>query len=467
MGALLSIIKGLGMCCVFRSTSPGQKMPRKFRLTSRKRKHRKLVESPSSDDLQPSSPKQVKSDIMKGVAKMKLSTGIYTEGLTSDAHLSKEAIQASQLKKQPYNLWYGKEKDEPDSDVVQRCVADGADEDDSVVIYTLRGPLGGRKLPFLPTGKGTTVAILDSGINAQHSTFKGGEDGTYKLSLYSKSFVSDDYSDQLGHGTQCAGLLCGSPDNVGVHDTLEVMPFQGISPGAKVMVCKVVKDGTATADIQAVCDAVDHILKYNHQCVESGCFNEKVNVISMSFGMPFFNHSLTNKIQEAVYDDIIVVCAASNDGKKTSQPINYPARLGHVLCIGASTADGEPAGFSPVGREIDFLACGESIWAPTTGTDAAYTNISGTSFAAPLVAGVVCQIVEDLKRLSGLTSPVNGAPLWMLLHNVWCMRELLKEMAVVKGKHRDKSGFGILNPREYFEKNDEEKIRIIKRIVGL
>ena len=171
---------------------------------------------------------------------------------------------------------------------------------------------------FLPTGKGTTVAILDSGINAQHSTFNKDEDGEYKLSLYSKSFVSNDCSDQLGHGTQCAGLLCGSPDNVKLHDTLEVVSFQGISPGAKVMVCKVVKDGTEIADIQAVCDAVDHILKYNRQCTESGCLDEKVNVISMSFGMTYFNHSLTSKIQEAVHDGIIVVCAASNEGKKTS-----------------------------------------------------------------------------------------------------------------------------------------------------
>ena len=63
--------------------------------------------------------------------------------------------------------------------------------------------------------------------------------------------------------------------------------------------------------------------------------------------------------------------------------------------------------------------------------------------------------------------PINGALLWMLLHNVWCMRELLKEMAVVKGKHCDKNGFGVLNPREYFDKVDEEKLRIIKKIIGL
>lgn len=442
-------------------------MPRKFCLSSRKRRHGKLVESPSTDDdLQPSSPKQVKPSIMSGTATIELSTG-NTEALTSDAHLSEEGIQASQLKKQPYNLWYGKEKDEPDSASGRRCVADGDDDDDSAAISTRARGAGGDPLGGRNDGEGTTVAILDSGINKEHSTFRN-VDGVDKISMFSKSFVnSSDCSDMLGHGTQCAGLLCGSPESVGLDGTLEVVPFRGISPGARVMMCKVVPDETANADIQAVCNAVDHIIKYNRQCSESGCVDDKVNVISMSFGMASFHHNLANKIQEAVYEDIIVVCAASNEGKKISQPIMYPARLGHVLCIGASTVNGEPAGFSPVGRELDFLAPGESIWAPTIGSNAAYANISGTSFAAPLVAAVVCQIVQDLKRLSRLYPLDSGPPLWELLHNVWCMRELLKEMAVVKGKHSHKSGFGVLNPGDYFDKNDEEKLRIIKRIVGL
>ena len=47
------------------------------------------------------------------------------------------------------------------------------------------------------------------------------------------------------------------------------------------------------------------------------------------------------------------------------------------------------------------------------------------------------------------------------MHNVWCVRELLKEMAAIQGKHSEKSGFGTLSPMEYFNKNDREKLRII------
>ena len=63
-----------------------------------------------------------------------------------------------------------------------------------------------------------------------------------------------------------------------------------------------------------------------------------------------------------------------------------------LLIFNITTANGEPAGF---GCELDFLACSESILAPTIGSDAAYLSVSGTSFATPLVTGVVCQIVED------------------------------------------------------------------------
>lgn len=369
------------------------------------------------------------------------------KGLTSDAHLSEEKIQANQLAKQPFNIWRGQE-DEPDSDLVG-IAAPTADHDAAVVPKGLSLPV-----PFKPTGRGTTVAVLDSGINVDHSAFRR-EHGVYKISQHSKSFVGGDFTDTLGHGTQCAGLLCGSEDNISLQDTNEVLPFCGISTGAKVMVCKVVQDGTEIANIAAVCSAVDHIREYNQRCIKEGCVDAKVDVISLSFGMAGFHHGLASKIQEALYDDIIVVCAASNNGKKIRKPITYPGRLGDVLCVGACTANGKPADFSPVGRELDFLAPGETLWAPTIGGENAYRSVDGTSFAAPLVAGVVCQIIEDLRRLS----EIHGGSLCELVHNVWCMRELLKEMAT--GEHSGESGCGMLSPTEYFEKDDREKLRII------
>lgn len=374
-------------------------------------------------------------------------------GLTSDAHISEEKIQASQLAKQPFNIWHHGEDETDSAEVGSRTEPTTTD---SVVS---RGMPSLTSTVHVPTGRGTTVAILDSGINVDHSAFKQ-EDGVFKISQHSRSFVGGDCRDTLGHGTQCAGLLCGSPDTIVDGGTDKMLPFCGIAPSAKVMVCKVVRDGTEIADIEAVCDALDYICNYNKSCIEGECIDAKVDVISLSFGMTGFHHKLTSKIQEALYNGIIVVCAASNNGKRIRKPITYPARLGDVLCIGACTANGKPADFSPVGRELDFLAQGETIWAPTLGGNA-YTIVNGTSFAAPLVAGIVCWLIEDLRRLSGPDG--GGLLLCERTHNVWCMRELLREMAA--GEHNGESGCGMLHPNEYFDKDDNEKLRIITKKV--
>lgn len=384
-------------------------------------------------------------------------------GLTLDACVSDGGIQASQLIKQPFNIWYG--VDETDNNL-NRIAADGADFIDKEDVFP-RGRSLSETSISLPTGKGTTVAILDSGISMNHSAFTcTAEGGALKIIQYSRSFVGEEITDVLGHGTQCAGLLCGRPNTIQLQGTAETVEFRGIAPSAKIMACKVVRNGTEIPDIEAVCNAIDHIRQYNQSCEKEMCPDAKVDVISLSFGMSTYHHKLTSKIQEALYDDIIVVCAASNNGKLLRQAITYPARLGHVLCIGACTVHGKPADFSPVGRELDFLAQGDTIWAPTVGLHGNnYCIVNGTSFAAPLVAGIVCQVIEDLRRLSSALVGEDPA-LWKRMHNVWCMRELLKEMAVVQGKHSEESGFGGLNPKEYFEKNDKEKLRLIRKILG-
>ena len=367
-------------------------------------------------------------------------------GLTSDAHISTATqIQASQISHQPVNIWYRGTAvtEEPDSPAVSNGTPDNEP----------RGMLPTVSVQF-PTGRGTTVAILDSGINMNHTAFRDLAGGNFmKISIDSKSFVGESCTDTHGHGTQCAGLLCGSYDDISTSNSNEFIPFQGIAVDSQVMACKVVRDGTAHADIEAVCNAIEYVVKYNRE--QSG---KKVDVITLSFGMAGFDHKLTKAIQEAVCEGIIIVCAASNDGRKSRQPITYPARLGQVLCIGACSANGKPCDFSPVGRELDFLAPGEGIWAPTFSGDRDYAIVNGTSFSAPLVAGIICRLIEDLRRFLSEDDV-------QLVHNVWCMRELLKEMAVIQGKHSEERGYGALDPPQYFDKDDNEKIRIIKKIL--
>ena len=457
--------------------------------------HKRL--KPSSPSPGPEAPKEI-DFLPKDIGQEK--------GLTSDAQVSKDGIKASQLADQPFQMWYGKHgpkrgacvlpqcgarvfprrvifpkpRDEPDSSSVSVPVAvevqsgnrkglvwsDGSRspspteakvfvEVQSDYVGRVEGDGGG-----LPTGKGMAVAILDSGIYAEHTAFhlNGVVKGKIIPDSYNATSADEmDFTDHVGHGTQCAGLVCGNLEHIQTRDNSTV-PFEGIAPDALVMACKVVPAGEITASIEAVFKAIDRIIKINQECERRG-LAEKVNVISMSFGMKGFNRALTKKIQEAVYNDIIVICAGSNEGRNGRQPITYPARLGHVLCIGSCTPGGNRSDFSPVGRELDFLAPGQGLWAPTIGGNMHYDRFDGTSFATPLVAGIVCQILEDVRRLS--------ADLYDKVHNVWCMREILKEMAAVSGKHCDEIGYGKLDPKQYFEKPDVEKKRIISEILKM
>ena len=304
----------------------------------------------------------------------------------------------------------------------------------------------------VPDGSGTIVAVLDSGINSAHMALVG------KVLPQSRSFVSQDpsdISDVLGHGTQCAGIACGTRTLVDVNG--QRIEIRGIATGAKVLVCKVVPDGSNEANIDSVCNALDYVAELVP--------NLGINVVSLSFGTPYYHEGIARRILSLLHSNVVVVCAASNDGRSRSQPISYPARMGDVLCIGACSADsGEATKFSPVGREIDFLAPGKNVWAPSYEGDSKFLSITGTSFAAPAVAGLVCQIVEDLKNLAARANSPNAIN---KLHNVWVVREILKSISTVQGHHDEKRGYGVLEPMKYFGKSYEEKTHLLKNILGI
>ncbi len=79
-----------------------------------------------------------------------------------------------------------------------------------------------------------------------------------------------------------------------------------------------------------------------------------------------------------------------------------------------------------------------------------------------LVAGLVCQVLEDLRNVA---ARMKVYELVSLMSNVWCMREMLKIMATNPGSHHNEVGYGVLNPLEYFEKTDQEKLRLIKKFL--
>ena len=229
--------------------------------------------------------------------------------------------------------------------------------------------------------------------------------------------------------------------------------YKSAAPKAKLMILKVADEN---GDIYntSICKAIEYIIQHN-----SKPGKEKVNVISLSLGSSKFDADLAMKIQHAITNNIIVVSAASNYGASIINPIAYPGKLGHVICVGACNERGKPTDFTPEGREIDCLEIGENVWVPTIDGERSVKSRQGTSYSAPIVAACICLVIEDIRNLA---DAYNIPDLLEKLHNVWYMREILKMMAVKQGHHDRERGYGRLDPALFLEKTPEEKLHILQ-----
>lgn len=252
-------------------------------------------------------------------------------------------------------------------------------------------------------GLGIKVAILDTGIDTDHPDLK--------LAIYDKKdFTGDGLNDLSGHGTHCAGVVGARFNGSGCI---------GIAPEAELAVGKVLgNDGSGSFD--QIADGVDW-------AVEIGA-----DIISMSLGGPGSDRRLFTSIHNALAKGKVVVCAAGNSGSIFSNNVGYPGRYGGVITIAAHDRNGMPSGFSSRGGEIDFCAPGQNIY--STYKNGSYASLSGTSMATPFVSGI-CALVMAVNKD---------------IRNCEDMRNVLMQMAAHPGAHDSTSGYGPLNPFQYF-----------------
>ena len=295
------------------------------------------------------------------------------------------------------------------------------------------------------TGAGVGVAVIDSGITNWHDDLRlesYGESAPSSLTLAStslaktglvmprnqrvahfKDFVNG-YTkpyDDWGHGTHVAGIIAGNGyDTVGVR--------QGIAPGAHIVSLKALaRDGSGT--ISNVIAALDYAIANKAQ------FNIRVINMSLSAGVfeSYHTDPLTLAAKRAVEAGIVVVASAGNMGKAADGSPQYgaigaPANAPWVLTVGASSTEGTVtrrddtvATFSSRGPTMYDFAAKPDLVAPGAGivslsdplsrlySDKAqylsdgflpglsykpYLTLSGTSMAAPVVAGTVALMLH-------------------------------------------------------------------------
>ncbi len=220
-----------------------------------------------------------------------------------------------------------------------------------------------------------TIAVIDSGVDGNHP------DLASKL-LPGWSFVKNnaDTSDVLGHGTAVAGTVAAaSNNNIGV---------AGVNWASRIMPLVVVdEDDFATySDMAAAIQyAADH----------------GVRIINMSVGGSSSSYTLQNAADYAWNKGAVIFAAAMNAG--ASAPY-YPAACNHVVSISATDTADHLASFSNYGNWITLSAPGTSILTTMKGGGYGYWN--GTSFSAPITAGVaaLCLAVNPALTNTALVS---------------------------------------------------------------
>lgn len=229
------------------------------------------------------------------------------------------------------------------------------------------------------------LIIMDSGIDFSHPEFQDEDIETldlYKLSIF------DSYLDETGHGTAVASMAAGI--NLGVAQKLKLVNVKigGMNNGIPY-----------NATLLEVGEAIDAILEHISA-------NPLVTrVVNMSWGVAR-SAWLDSKVESLQTAGATVVCAAGNQGISVEDI--SPAGIDSVITVGSIDKYDIPSGFNNIspgdsglvtgtGLSLDIFAPGEDVLVAQP--NGKYELASGTSFAAPLVAGIA---VEWASLFSGI-----------------------------------------------------------------
>ena len=232
------------------------------------------------------------------------------------------------------------------------------------------------------TGKNTGVCVLDTGINYNHSDLVDNYVDGY-------DYVNDDIDplDDHGHGTHVSGIVAG------------------VAPEVKIAHVKVLNSGGSGLESDIIAGI---------EWCRSNKDAYNIKVITMSLGGGLFSDycdssfsALTTAINSAVNENITVIASSGNSGSTTH--ISSPACIEKVIGIGATDKNDGLWGSSNRNNILDLLAPGVSI--SSTAANGGYTIMTGTSMAAPHIAGGVAimqQFESEDKGISALPSDIEN-----------------------------------------------------------
>jgi subtilisin family serine protease len=261
------------------------------------------------------------------------------------------------------------------------------------------------------TGKGVTVAVLDTGIDATHPDFAG------RIKDNQNFTGEKDLDDKNGHGTHVASTIAGSGAAAGGK-------YRGVAPDASLVIGK-------------VCEATGCPESAILKAMEWAARDKKAQVINVSLGGP--NSEEVDPLEAAIgrlteETGVLFVVAAGNDGARP-ESVNSPSTADAALSVGAVGKKDDDAFYSSRGPRFQDGAIKPEIAAPGSGIvaakaknadlepiDKSYTMASGTSMATPHVTGAAALLAQQRPgwRAAELKSTLvsSAAPLPLDVHAV-------------------------------------------------
>jgi serine protease len=246
------------------------------------------------------------------------------------------------------------------------------------------------------TSSNIVVAVIDTGIDYKHPDLasniwtnsreiagNGIDDDSngYRDDVRGWNFVGNNNNpmDDNGHGTHVAGTI-GAVGNNGVG-------VAGVAWNVKLMPLKFL-DSKGSGYLSDAVRAVDYARANG------------AKIINASFGGGGFSAAMQSAIQRFQQAGGVFVAAAGNESANNANTASYPANytLPNVVSVAASTQSNTLASFSNYGSNVDIAAPGHNILSTLPG--GRYGSLSGTSMAAPHVAGALALLWGQSPALS-------------------------------------------------------------------
>jgi subtilisin family serine protease len=244
------------------------------------------------------------------------------------------------------------------------------------------------------------VAVLDSGVDYTHQDLVANmwsrPDAVPEYTDDELGRIDDihgfdadadagDPMDDNGHGTHCAGVIGAEGDNgigiAGINWNVSIMPLKFLGRGGF---------GSTANAIKAINYAID---RKQH--------GVNVRVINASWGSTSYSRALEDAIRAAGEQGILFVAAAGNSSTDNDKRAHYPSNydLPNVISVAALDRTDSMASFSNYGvKTVHIAAPGREIVSTWLGN--AFREASGTSMAAPHVAGVAALVLAQEPNMS-------------------------------------------------------------------